>query len=112
MVELLRALVERPAPTVERVEVPVFSPVAAPVAPATDMQHGEKKVRERVVKAAMPPRDYVNQYLDEHPNVFTRLEVDKDFGYRELAADIAKHYSMDFDHSTVYRAVKKRQGKR
>lgn len=102
---LLRQLAERPIV----VEMPVPSPVASPVASATDMQQGEKKVRERVVDAAKAPRDYINAYLDAHPESVARL-AEPDYGYRELADEIGQHYGMDFDHTTVYRVVKKRKG--
>lgn len=79
------------------------------VARATGTQPSEEKIRLRVVDAAMTPRDYVNQFLDEHPEFQMRVIDDLDYGYRDLAADISAHFGMDFDHTTVYRAVKKRR---
>lgn len=78
------------------------------VARATDNATGVK-VRARVVEAAMTPRDYINWYLDEHLEAEQRIESDPDYGYRELAAEISDHFEMDFDHTTVYRAVQKRK---
>ena len=81
----------------------------SPVARATDAQQEAEKVRLRVVDAAMTPRDYVNQFLDEHPAEQERVINDPSYGYRDLAGVIGVHFGMDFDHTTVYRAVKKRR---
>lgn len=86
---------------------PNYGEVASATGATGDATRGEK-VRLRVVDAAMTPRDYVNQYLDEYPASEARLSR-PDFGYRELAAEIGAFFGMDFDHTTVYRAVKKRK---
>lgn len=103
---LLRELITVIKSQAERSPAP---PVASATG-ATEDATREEKVRLRVVDAAMTPRDYVNQYLDEHPDSEQRLHS-SDFGYRELAAEIGAHFGMDFDHTTVYRAVKKRRSK-
>lgn len=81
------------------------------VARATDAQPSEEKVRLRIVDAAMTPRDYVNQYLEAHPELEGSAGHPDGVQYRDLAMLISGHYGMDFDHTTVYRAVKKRRGK-
>jgi len=88
----------------------LLPPVADATVNATDAQQGEsvevKKVRQRVVDAAKRPGDYVLEYLDTFPDALAKLAV-SDYGYRELADDIGRYFGHDFDHSTVFRAVKK-----
>ena len=86
----------------------VLSGAVAPATVQQEVQPREEKVRVRVVDAAMTPRDYINQFLDDHPACETRLRSDDDYGYRDLASEISLYFGMDFDHTTVYRAVKKR----
>lgn len=70
---------------------------------------GDHKVRQRVVEAAMTPRDYINRYLDDHPELEAQAGQIDGIQYRDLAALIATEYSMDFSHVTVYRTVKARR---
>lgn len=57
----------------------------------------------------MTPKEYINQYLDMHPDIETVAGQPDGIPYRDVARMISDHYGMDFDHTTVFRAIKKRR---